>query len=239
MVLALALAVPVHAQSSTWSGTVALSSQLIDRGLAISPATPILQGDVSWTSASGWVLGASAATELRSPGKGSEALAQVAHYWTFTDDWRMQAGVIYYSYPGNARGHPFDRVETGVHWLYRDVLSAGLSAMTLTRGSDHDPRGAADIDFHWPLPRHFAFSAGLGVAQPLLGAERDRYGYDNGYRIYRHLHPSSYYGYGHLGLAWAYGRWQVELDRVFTDPDIRRQRYQVAAPWVATLSWSF
>jgi len=237
MVFALALATSVHAQSSTWSGTVALSSQLIDRGVAISTVTPILQGNVSWASASGWLLGVSAATELRSPGHGSEALAQAARYWTFNEDWRMQAGVNYYSYPGNTRGHFFDRVETGVNWLYRDVLSLGLSAMTLTHGNDHDPRGAVDIGFHWPLPQHFAFSAGVGVAQPLPAAGRD--GYGDGYGGYHYVRASSYYGYGHLGLTWTYRRWQLELDRVFTDPDLRRQRYQAAAPWVATISRSF
>lgn len=224
---------PAHGQSSTLSGTVAVSSQLIDRGLAISPVTPILQGQISWASASGWVIGASAATEARSPGHGSEALVQAAHYWTLSDDWRMQGGLIYYNYPGYARGHPFDRAEAGVHWLYRDVLSIGISAATLTHGSDHDPRGAADIDLHWPLPQHFALAAGLGVAQPLAERESHRNGH------YYYLHQSPYYGYGHLGLAWAYGAWHVELDRVFTDPAIRRQDNLAAAPWVATISWSF
>jgi uncharacterized protein (TIGR02001 family) len=232
---------PLHAQSSSLSGAVALSSQLIDRGLAISPVTPILQGDVTWSSASGWILGMSAATETRSFGHGSEAMAQVAHYWPLSSDWRMQAGVVYYGYPGNGPSRPFERVETGLTWMYRDVLSFGLSAITLTHGSDHSPRGAADIDVRWPLPQHFAVSAGLGVAQPLTGSA----GYwsyipngpDGGYAH----HPTpmrSYYGYGHVGLAWGYGPWRVELDRVFTDPDIRRQG-NAAAPWVATISWAF
>ena len=233
---------PLHAQSNTLSGAVAVSSQLIDRGLAVSPVTPILQGNVTWTSASGWMLGLSAATETRSPGHGSEAMAQVAHYWSLSDDWRMQAGVVYYGYPGNSQGRSFDRVETGVNWMYRDVLSIGLAAITLTHGSDHSPRGAADIDFHWPLPQNFAFSAGLGVAQPLTGSDGGywSYGYHGPYSWYTY-HPARmrpYYGYGHVGLSWGYASWRVELERVFTDPDIRRQS-SAAAPWVATISWSF
>jgi len=237
---------PLHAQSNNLSGAVALSSQLIDRGLAISPVTPILQGNVTWNSASGWILGMSAATETRSPGHGSEAMAQVAHYWTLSSDWRMQAGVVYYGYPGNAQGRPFDRVETGVNWMYRDVLSFGLSAIDLTHGDDHSPRGAADVDFHWPLPQNFAVSAGLGVAQPLTspasyGNYIVPYGPYGGYAYryyYRNVRMRSYYGYGHLGVAWSHGPWRVELDRVFTDPDIRRQG-AAAAPWVATISWAF
>lgn len=235
------LAAPLHAQSSSFSGAVALSSQLVDRGLALSPVTPMLQGNVAWTTASGWSLGLSAATETRSPGHGSEAMAQLARYWSLSNDWHMQASVVYYAYPGNSAARAFDRVETGVNWMYRDVLSFGLSAITLTRGDDHQPKGAADVDFHWPLPQNFAFSAGLGVAQPLTGPMSDGawtpgyYGYVSHYGYVR---TPSYYGYGHLGVSWAYHSWRVELDRVFTDPDIRRLG-GAAAPWVATIAWNF
>jgi len=227
------------AQSSSLSGTVALSSQLVDRGLAISPVTPIVQGALSWASNSGWALGLSAATETRQPGNDSEALAQVAHYWSLSDDWRMQAGLIYYTYPDNPHARAFERVETGVNWLYRDVLTFGFSAITLTRGNDHQPRGAADVDLHWPLPQHLALSAGLGVAQTLAGAAYgDAGSYDGHLYPYHLARVRSYYGYGHFGLVWAYEAWRVELDRMVTDPDIRRSGV-AAAPWVATLSWSF
>ena len=236
------LTAPLHAQSPPLSGAVAVSSQLIDRGLAISPNTPIVQGNLTWSSASGWILGMSAATEVRSVGHGSEAMAEVAHYWPLSSDWRMQAGVVYYAYPGNGPSRPFERVETGVNWMYRDVLSFGLSAITLTHGDDHSPRGAADVDVHWPLPQHFAVSAGLGVAQPLTGSAGYASYVPNGpYGGYVYYHPArmrSYYGYGHIGLGWGYGPWRVELDRVFTDPDMRRQG-AAAAPWVGTISWAF
>lgn len=232
---------PLYAQSGNFSGTVALSSQLIDRGLAITPVTPVLQGNVAWTSNDGWALGLSAATETRSPGHNSEALAQLAHYWTLSNDWRMQAGLTYYTYPGNARARVFDRVEGSMNWLYRDVLTLGLSAITLTHGNDQQPRGAADLDFHWPLPQHLSLSAGLGVAQRLTSVEGSGYG-SYGHPMYGHVYrgadPRSYYGYGHVGLGWTYGPWRVELDRVFTDPDIRRTG-MTASPWVGTISWSF
>jgi uncharacterized protein (TIGR02001 family) len=225
---------PLHAQSSTFSGAVALSSQLVDRGLAITPVTPVLQGDVAWNPASGWTLGLAAASQARAFGHASEALAQAAHLWTLADDWRMQAGLLYYSYPGNTRAGAFDRVEGGASWMYRDVLSLGLSAITLTHGSRQQPRGAADVDARWPLPRRFALSAGLGVAQPLV----TRYGMEEYDRFGRYARTNSYYGYGHLGLDWSRGAWRIELDRVFTDPSIR-QTGMAAAPWVATIAWSF
>jgi uncharacterized protein (TIGR02001 family) len=255
--LAAGLFTPLHAQTNTLSGTVALSSQLVDRGVAITPVTPIAQGAINWSSASGWALGLSASTETRDLGHSSEALAQVAHYWSLSDDWRMQAGLSYYAYPGNPAGRVFDRTETSVNWMYRDVLTFGLSAICLTRGNDQHPRGAADVDFHWPLPWHLSFSAGAGVTQAL------HVGPQGGYAgppppapppvapspPYADPPPSpppgpprtsSYYGYGHVGLIWAYGPWQVELDRIATAPNIGRQwGGLVAAPWVATISRSF
>src|SRR3546814_20366133 len=59
------LSAPLHAQSRPFSGEVALSSQLVDRGLAISPATPIVQGSVSWMSPGGWSMGLAGGVELQ------------------------------------------------------------------------------------------------------------------------------------------------------------------------------
>ncbi|HUB91871.1 MAG TPA: hypothetical protein VMA74_19275 [Dyella sp.] len=235
-------ATPLHAQTNMFSGTVALSSQLVDRGLAITPVTPVLQAAGSWATTDDWVFGLSAGTQARSPRHGSDTLLQVDHYWLLSDDWRMQAGLAYYAYPGNASARAFDRAEASMNWLYRDVLTFGLSAISLTRGYDHQPRGAADANFRWPLPAHFSLNAGLGVAQPLPagsyygGSSDGAWTYFPGYGTYRGQRPSSYYGYGQLGLAWDYGAWRVELDRIATDPS---QRWMAAAPWVATIAWSF
>ena len=70
----------LHAQSSTFSGAVALSSQLVDRGQAITRTTPILQGAASWTFPAGWSLGLSASTEVRSPGHVVAAAADIFTY---------------------------------------------------------------------------------------------------------------------------------------------------------------
>lgn len=239
--LAILAIAPLHAQTSTFSGTVALSSQLVDRGVAVTPVTPVLQGAASWATANGWVLGLSAGIQTRTPRHGSDVLAQLDHYWLLGGDWRMQAGLAYYAYPGNASAGAFDRAEASVGWIYRDVLTFGLSAISLTRGSNHQPRGAADVDFHWPLPAHFSLTAGVGVAQPLPAWSRySSPAYDSTRATFPpypyRQRPGPYYGYGQVGLAWAYDAWRVELDRIATDPS---QRQMAAAPWVATISWSF
>ncbi len=219
------------AQAITWNGTAAVSSQLVDRGLAITPDTPVLQGAVSMSTASGWSAGLTASAEARSPGKVVEALAQGSRAWALSDDWQMQGRLLYYDYPSNSRLHAFDRAEANLGWIYRDVLSFGLAAIRVTGGSDHALRGAADLDLRWPLPWRLALTAGLGYAQSLPSPYRHRW-----QRYYANLDAGPY-GYGQLGLAWNRGGWRAELDRVMTDPASRHQAgVPGASSWVATIS---
>ena len=96
-------ALPLHAGTDPLGGAVALSSQLIDRGQAITPATPIVQGNLAWTSG-GWSLGLSGAARVHAPGSHFvEATAQAARYWTLSGDWAMQAGLLDYKYPDAQR----------------------------------------------------------------------------------------------------------------------------------------
>jgi uncharacterized protein (TIGR02001 family) len=227
--MAMCLSASLHAQSTGFNGTVALSSQLVDRGQAITPSTPILQGAASWTSASGWSMGLSGSTEVRSPGQMVETLAQVSRYWSLSNDWQMQTGLLYYNYPGNSRSRVYNRAELGVSWIYRDVLTFGLSAAHVFRTGNQRPRAAADADFHWPLAWNLSFSAGAGVAEVLV-PPRPPYSYD---------HPS-HYKYGHVGLIWARGPWRMELQHIETDLETAGRRGNLdVSPWVATASWSF
>lgn len=229
LAMALGFSQSLHAQSASWSGTAALSSQLIDRGLAITPDTPSLQGALAWTSASGWSFGVSGSTELRTAGHVTQAIAEASRYWRLSADWQMQTSLLYYDYPGNSGSKVYDRSEAGVSWIYRDVLTFGLSAARLNGGQDHQPRGAADLDLHWPLPWHMSLSAGAGIAQTLIVPDGN----------YPGSH-SNHYSYGHAGLIWNYGAWRLELDRIAADIAAQRQGGgPSAAPWVATLSRSF
>lgn len=244
LALALGLGLPfaVHAQSGSVSGSVALSSQLVDRGQAITPQTPVLQGAAAWAVASGWNLGASASIETRSPDHVAEALVQAMRYWRLSADWQMQANALYDNYPGHDRRKAFDRAEAGLGWLYRDVLSLGLSAIHPVSGSDHRLRGAVDLGVHWPLPWRLALSAGVGIAQPTPLA----YGYYADDHAADHGDAESYgygstrpYRYGHVGLLWSHGPWRIEVDRVATDGLPRVPDDLRTAAWVATASWSF
>ncbi|HEV7777068.1 MAG TPA: TorF family putative porin [Luteibacter sp.] len=220
---------PLHAQSSNLTGVVGISSQLVDRGVANSPATPILQGAVSWTSPTGWSLGLSASTQVRSPGQAAETVAQVSHYWLVSENWQFRAGLLYYGYAGDARSKVYDRAETGISWIYRDMLTFGLSAIYVVGAGDSQPKGAADINFLWPLAWHFSLSLGAGLAQPLEARYSHHYGRDS----------DSPYSYGQAGLRWANGDWRLELARIMSDQGRQPRGGLRTSPWVATVTWSF
>ncbi|QWT18902.1 hypothetical protein KPL74_14245 [Bacillus sp. NP157] len=216
------------AQAGDWTGTAAVSSQLVDRGVAVTPPGAVAQGAVSWVSRDGWSLGVSASYQTHSPGRVAETLAQVARAWSLTDDWQMQASLLHYRYPGNNAGaRTYDRTELGVSWIWRDVLTLGASAIQLAhRGGG--PRGAADVGFRWPLLPHLSATAGAGIAQYLAPL----------YRYYGQGSRPDRYRYGHAGLVWQDGPWRLELIHVFTDRQLSRGERGIS-PWVGTVAWSF
>lgn len=254
LVVGACLSHALHAQATIFNGAVALSSQLVDRGQAITSNTPVLQGAASWTfpaagaasgtSPSGWSLGLAGSTEVRSPSRMVVTLVQASRYWSLSGDWQMQVGLLYYSYAGQLGSGAFDRAETGVSWTYRDVLTLGLSAIYVIGATGHQPRGAVDIDLHWPLARHFSVSLGAGMTQSLAAPYGHcRCGYESSDEDYESPYGrarAEHYGYGHLGLSWSDGPWRIELDRVVTAPGAQQQWGNPgASPWVATLSRSF
>lgn len=225
-ILAGCLLVPVLACAGDLNGTVSLASQLVDRGFAITSATPALQGGIVWTAPSGWSLGLSGGIELRSPGHVAASVARVARIWTVSDNWRMQTDVVYYHYAGRLHANVY---EPGVYWVYRDVLTVGLSGVYVASADERRVHPAADVNFHWPLAGGFLISGGFGVARYAVP-----YGYPN------ERYHTGYYRYGEAGLLWSHGAWQVELDRVAIDSGSHRYLRRLAAsPWLLTLTWSF
>lgn len=222
---------PAHAQTPRFGGEVALSSQLVDQGIALTADEPVLQGAVSWTAPAGWSFGVAGGVEARSPGTGVFTLARASRAWTPSADWLAQASLLYYDYRSSAgRATTPDRMHANLYFTWRDTLTFGVSA--IRPAGDHPRRvlGAADAEIAWPLGRHFTLSAGAGVAQALVVRGR-RYRYERveGYR------------YGNLGLAWNGGPWRLEIDRTANTLPARDAYYGAGTPsdWVATLAWSF
>jgi hypothetical protein len=218
---------PVQAQSSPWQGSVALSSQLVDRGLAIGPDRPTLQGAVSWTSVDGWTFGAAAAAPLRTPGRVAEAMVQAARSWRVSDSSQTQASLIYYDYPALGPSAGYRRAEANLSWIYRDLLVLNVSASRPMGRGWSRAVGAADANLRWPLAPHLALVAGLGIAQFQ-------------YRYEYHAGRLTHYGYGNVGLAWTRGPLRLEVSRLVTwNAPYQRPGTGGLEPWLATLAWSF
>ncbi|WP_157006293.1 hypothetical protein [Luteibacter yeojuensis] len=221
-----ALLASLEAHAGDWGGTIAASSQLVDRGVAITPPVPVVQGAVNWVSRNGWSIGASASYQVRDPGRVAEAIAQVARSWSLSDDWQAQASLMDYHYPGGSAGlRSYNRIELGGSLVWRDVLTIGASAIRLNRWGG-GLRGAADVGARWPLGWHLAATGGVGIAQYLAPL--------------RQYYPSrpDRYTYGHGGLVWQNGPWRVELIHVFTNRERNRGEQRVS-PWTATVARTF
>lgn len=223
---ALMLLAPFSARSAT--GELALSSQLVDRGVAITRPGAALQGAASWNGPSGWSLGVSGGFELRDPDHLADAVIHVSHFQNLSDDWQMQGRLLYYHYSGIVRAGFY---EAGVDWVYREMLTFGLSAIYSAQGN-HRLRPAADVDLNWPLRWDLSLAAGLGVADYSIPV--------NGHYGHYGKGPASYYRYGHLGLMWSHQRWQFRLERMLIGTEDRERMHRLApSPWLATLSMSF
>lgn len=226
----LVLLAPFCAHAAT-TGELALSSQLVDRGVAITRPGAALQGAASWNSPSGWSLSLSGGFELRDPDHLADALVQVSRYQNLSGDWQMQNRLLYYHYSGIVRAGFY---EAGVDWVYREMLTFGLSATYSAQG-DHRLRPAADLDLNWPLQWNLSLAAGAGVAS-YTGPVYRHYGH---YGTYGN-EAANYYRYGHLGLLWVHDRWQIKLQRILLGGEDReRLRGLAPSPWQATLSLAF
>ncbi|CTP83477.1 hypothetical protein A6R71_18080 [Xanthomonas translucens pv. arrhenatheri] len=226
LALAAALCLPGTALAAKVGGAVGISTQLVDRGIAVTSDTPSLQLAGYWLPAPGWSLSASASSALNAPGHQLLTTLELSRSWTLSDSWQMQAGVVRYSYPGNRINRMLNRDEVSIGGSYRDRLSVSVGAFALPDSYPGRWYGAADLTVHQPLPAHLSLSAGIGISQ----APAALYGLDY----------ANHYSYGHAGLMWNAGAWSVEIDRIFSDAhSIYTRRRNGIWPWVATLSRAF
>lgn len=226
MPLAVALAALLDtagAAVGSWTGELGLASAGVERGLLLYN-TPVLQAGLSYYQARGWQAGVALGVPAHRPSAGLVAL-RGGRGWNLTDDWRAQATLQYFAYPGDAEVRTFDRAEAGVEAGFRDLLAIGVSA--IRRRQDGTPwsehvRWDAEASLRWPLAPAWSLSTGLGATDQVGQAGR-------------------YYRYGHAGLAWQAGAWRAEVVRIVTGGAARSAlRGDVAAPrWVGSVGWRF
>ncbi|MGH8147911.1 MAG: TorF family putative porin [Rhodanobacteraceae bacterium] len=228
LVLVVLAVASLRVEAGDLTGEVALGSQLADRGVAITSGAPVLQGALAWNTPSGWSLGVSAGAQTRSPGRVVESNARVSHYWSLSGDWQMQASLLYYHYSGIWHASAY---EADIGWIYRDVLTFGVSGIHAFGENEHRFRAAVDLDLRWPLGYGFSLSAGAGLTRYMAGPYGNRARYD-----YSEFH----YFYGSVGVSWSHGPWRMEIDHMMLSHDVRQRLGEFAvSPWMATITRSF
>jgi uncharacterized protein (TIGR02001 family) len=209
----------VGAQTRSLSAEVALSSDLTDRGILIGPRSPITQAQLTLYDASGWSGSVAVGAQVGAPNP-SQVLLRGSYEWQVNNDWRMQAGALYYSYPSDEQLQLFDHTEVALSAGFRDVVAMSVATHNFTTANDQPrARWTAEMAFRWPLTETSALSWGLGQAW---------------------LDQQGKYRYWHIGSTWHVQPWRVDVAYVATDKDAERLFGEIALPhWIFSVARSF
>lgn len=227
---AFALAAAAQAQAGSWGGSLALTSDYAFRGLTQSDNHPSVQGDAHYYGDAGWFAGLWAASVKRSPyaSTSAELNAYAGYARPLSADFSAKLGYIHYAYLGNAPRdqYDYDEVSGTLAWRGRLFASVAVSpdaSAESTRGTAKSRTAVAyELALHQPLPRAFSFNGGVGYDD--LGAL---------------VHAG--YVYWNAGLAYDFGRAQLDLSYIGTDHRARELFYdsRTVNRWVGTLIWRF
>lgn len=177
-IFALALPQDSMAEDSagTFSGSVALTSDYLFRGISQTNNDPALQGGVTWTSTAGFYAGAWASTVDFVPGDKADAEVDLtAGYAGSAGDFTYDVGVILYAYPGARSGTKYDYWEGAIK-LGRTFGDVGWSVAAYYSPENFggtDEAGYFTTGFKVPFGEGFTFDANIGRAEI-----SDRFGED-------------------------------------------------------------
>ena len=218
------------ASAEGWSGSLAVTSDYIVRGITRSDGDPSLQGDLHRDFAQGWFAGLSAATVRLGPDEpiSAEADAYAGYRQDLGGGFHGSLTATHYDYPGSDSGdqYRYDEVAAAIAWRNRLRLSASVLPDTSIESrygkANGRPAYAADIAIHQPVRAGWSFNAGLGYydLQQLIGVG---YPYWNG------------------GIAYDCGSAQIDLSYIGSSATAKSLYYDERAGnrWAATLVWQF
>lgn len=163
-----------EASTGALSGNVTLVSDYLFRGISQTNRRPALQTGLEYDFASGWYLGgwgsnvswlADASTPAQPVSSSLELDAYAGRRGQFNDDWRWDAGLYAYAYPGSypsgyTRPHTLEAYGS-LGWktlkLEYNQSLGNLFGVPDSRGSRY-----ARLSWHQPFATHWQFSAHLG-----------------------------------------------------------------------------
>ncbi len=213
-----------------WGGSLALSSDYVFRGLTQTDGSPSAQADLHYQTRGGWFAGARAANVKQGMDQSTsvELDGYLGYGQTLGDDWGGSLALVRYAYPLDhpSRQYDYDELVGTVSYLDRVSLTIAASpdsSIIARRGTvTNRPAFSYDLALHQPL--FFAVSANAGV------------GY---YDLHRLLGTG--YFYWNLGLAYDFGRFQIDVSYIGTDAAAKSLFYRDTAGnrGVASVLWRF
>jgi len=225
-------AIPCAARAAdgSWSGSLALTSDYVMRGISQSYGKLAYQGGLAYRGRAGWYAGTWASTIEPFPyGKHSVELDGFAGYgWQMGQHWNARTTYTRYAYVFDKRRVSYDYDELALSLGYEDRLAATVSWQPDSTGysllgyAHRQPSWAWELSGRQPLARGFALSGSAGY-------------YDT-HRLY-----GAGYAAGSQGLSWASRHVELVVNRFFVNSTVYRLFDDASADgeWVGTLSLRF
>jgi uncharacterized protein (TIGR02001 family) len=213
-----------------WSGSVAVTTEYIYRGISQSHGGSAAQGGVELLSpSSGWSLGVWGSTvdfgSSFSPGY--EIDLHAARAWSLSPDWSFQLALTHYEYLDDpATDYDYDELLVSLSFQQRITASVGWSPDTSRFGAGRIAENrralAYELTLLQPLSANWSICAGAGH-------------YD-----LRELFGSGYW-YWNTGLAFNWHMLQIDLSHIDTDETAAELfGYAVTGSrWTAAFTWRF
>jgi uncharacterized protein (TIGR02001 family) len=220
----LLLALP--ASAGDVSGSLALTTDYIYRGLSQTDGQPAAQAGVQFHSLAGWNAGlwGSSVDFQNGSGNAYELDLHAGYAWSLNPDLSMQLGYVHYAYlADDDAGYDYDEVSASVSYQQRATASIAWSPNTSKHtywGFIAEKRALAyELSMLQPLHPRWSLCAGVG------------------YYDLRDLVDTGYW-YWSAGLAFNWQSMQVDLLHIETD-DTARHLFDAGSRWTAALTWRF
>ena len=216
--------------ADTWSGSLALTSDYLVRGISRSNHDAALQLDLHYVSNVGLFAGVFASNTQIDPDESRDAeLSEYFGYgWRGGDAWAGRVLASYYAYPWNQFGSRYNYAEFDAEVAYRGWLQLNLNYSPDSpryvpyRGLMSVTETAAEINAQRAIIGKLSATAGVG---------------------YSHLAGASAAGYVYWGIGGAYDLGPVSLAVSYTDTTSGAKSlfYNAAATgrWTGTVIWRF
>jgi uncharacterized protein (TIGR02001 family) len=229
MTMALLLTAPAL-RAQGWGGAVGVTSDYVYRGLTQSDNQPAGQADLHYYSSAGWLAGLWASSVRRSPFDSTTAEFDpyLGYNWPLQEPWSLRLLAVHHDYPWNnpGRHYNYDEVSATLGLADRAFFTAAYAPDLSIDGPYRSATGRSalsyDLALHQPLLRALSANAGVGYYDL-------RWAVDSGYV------------YWNAGLAYDFGRLQLDLSYIGTSQAARSLFYEDVAVnrLVATLLWHF